>query len=320
MTHEELTMKEKILVTDSLFIFEEHVQQIEDAGYEVVRIDDPGDPDDPIGSEDRVVEAVKGMTGYILGGTEVVTDRVIEAADKLKVVSFTGAGYTEFVPGYAKAKDKGIAVTAAKGGNAPAVAEFTIALVLMSTRRISELTNPDGAKFLTTKGASESTLGVIGYGDIGGRVAKMASSLGYSVLVSARKKIEGLPSNIRQVDLSTLVTESDVVSLHVDKKNGTNVLSAEMVASMKSGAAIVNAAFIHAIDQNAVAKRIEAGELRLLSDQKLEVEGNFPVGSVVQTNLQSGFNTYQALKAVSDQTTNSLLNILETGEDDFRVV
>jgi len=307
-------MKDEILVTDSLFIFEEHVQQIENAGYEVVRLDEP------CASEDTLIEAIKGKAGYILGGIEEVTDRVIEAADQLKVISFTGAGYTEFVPGHAKAKEKGIAITAAKGANAAAVAEFTVALVLMSTRRISELTNPDGAKFLTTKGASESTLGVIGYGDIGRRVAKMAADLGYSVLVSARKKIDGLPNNIRQVDLSTLVTESDTVSLHVDKENGTNVLNAEIVSKMKSGAAIVNAAFIHAMDQSAVARRIEAGELRLLSDQKLEIEGNYPAGSVVQTNLQSGFNTHQALKAVSDQTTNSLLNVLETGEDDFRVI
>jgi len=307
-------MAQKILVTDSLFIFEEHVQQLEDAGYEVVRLDKPA------ASEDELVEAIKGKVGYILGGIEQVTDRVIEASDGLKVISFTGAGYTEFVPGYQKAKEKGIAITAAKGANASAVAEFAITLILMATRRISELTHADGPKFMTVKGASESTLGVIGYGDIGSRVAKLASALGYSVLVSGRNRIENLPAGVRQVDLNILVSEADVVTLHVDKENGTEVLSPELINKMRPGAAVVNAAFIHAMDQVALAKRIEAGDLRLFSDQKLEVSGDYPVGSVVETNLQSGFNTYQALKAVSDQTTNSLLSVLETGEDDFRVI
>lgn len=304
----------KILVTDSLFIFEEHVQQIKDAGYEVERLDKPK------ATEDELIAALSDKVGYILGGIEDVTEKVVKSAEHLKVISFTGAGYTEFVTGHEAAKEKGIAITAAKGANADAVAEFSLTLSLMAARRIPEITNPDGPVFLTSKGATETTLGVIGCGDIGRKVVNLASKVGFSVLVAARKKIDGLPANVRQVDIETLVKESDVISLHVDKENGTNVLNSELISKMKTGGALVNAAFIHAFDQQAFVKRIEAGELRLLSDQKLEVKGNFPVGSVLETNLQSGFNTFQALKAVSDQTTNSLLNILEHGEDDFQVV
>jgi len=307
-------MKPQILVTDSLFIFEEHVQQMESAGFEVVRLDEPK------ASEETLIEALKGKTGYILGGIEDVSEKVVRSARDLKVISFTGAGYTEFVSGHEVARELGIAITAAKGANAPAVAEYAITMCLMATRRISEITNPSGPAFLTTKGATESTLGVIGYGDIGRRVAALGVNMGYSVLVATRKKIDSLPANARQVDIDTLVEESDVVSVHVDKENGTEVLDKNLIEKMRSGSAIVNAAFIHAIDQEAVAERIKNGELRLFTDQKLEVEGSFPVGSLVQSNLQSGFNTYQALKAVSDQTTNSLLNVLETGEDDYRVV
>ena len=307
-------MKPQILVTDTLFIFEEHVQQIENAGYEVVRLDVPE------ASEEELITAIQGKVGYILGGTEEVTENVISAAKQLKVISFTGAGYTEFVPGHSLAREKGIAITAAKGANASAVAEFAVTMILMATRRINELSDPAGPGFLTTRGASESTLGIVGYGDIGSRVASLAVGLGYSVLVAARAKLERLPANVRQVDLETLVRESDIVSLHVDKENGTNVLNSELVAKMKNGAAIVNAAFIHALDQKAVSNRMLKNELRLFSDQKLEVSAEYPVGSLFQTNSQSGFNTFQALKAVSDQTTNSLLNVLENGEDDYRVV
>lgn len=71
-------MKGRILVTDTLFIFDEHVNQLEDAGYEVVRIEKPDM------SEDELKEAVKGKVGYILGGIEYVTEPVIQAATDLK--------------------------------------------------------------------------------------------------------------------------------------------------------------------------------------------------------------------------------------------
>ena len=86
-------MNGKILVTDSLFIFPKHEQQLKDAGYEVVRLDKPE------ASEDELCEAVKGTVGYILGGVEKVTDKVIEAADNLRAIVFSGIGYKGFIPG-----------------------------------------------------------------------------------------------------------------------------------------------------------------------------------------------------------------------------
>ncbi len=83
------------------------------------------------------------------------------------------------------------------------------------------------------------------------KVVSLASKVGFSVLVAARKKVEGLPDNVRQTDIETLTKESDVVSLHVDKENGTNVLNAELISIMKPGSALVNAAFIHAFEKMA---------------------------------------------------------------------
>ena len=307
-------MKPQILVTDITFIFEEHIQQIEKAGYEVVRLDLLK------ASEDQLIEALQGKVGYILGGIETVTEKVIRSTSGLKVISFTGSGYGGFIPGYKAAREMGIAISVAKGANSAAVAEFSIALCLLATRQISQLTHPDGPAFLTAKGATESTLGVIGYGGIGSKVVALATKLGYSVLIVARKRIDSLPPNVRQVDIKTLIVESDVVSLHVDEENGVNVLNEELVNLMPNGSAIVNAAFIDAMDREAVAKRIRSKEIRLFTDQKLDINGNYDPGLLVETNGQSGFNTFQSLKITSDRTTNSLLNILETGEDEYRVI
>ena len=307
-------MKPQILVTDLTFIFEEHIQQIEKSGYEVVRLVSPK------ASEDQLIEALKGKVGYILGGIETVTEKVIRSTSGLKVISFTGSGYAGFIPGHKAAREMGIAISVAKGANADAVAEFSITLCLFATRQLSQLTHPIGPEALTAKGATESTLGIIGYGGIGRKVVALATKLGYSVLVAARNRIDSLPPNVRQVDIKTLVVESDVISLHVDEENGPNVLNKELVNLMPSGSAIVNAAFIDAMDREAVAKRIESKEIRLFTDQKLGIVGNYDPGMLVETNSQSGFHTFQSLKVTSDRTTNSLLNILETGEDEYRVI
>jgi D-3-phosphoglycerate dehydrogenase / 2-oxoglutarate reductase len=308
-------MRGQILVTDSLFISDEHVRQIEEAGYSVERLDKPR------ATEDELCSAIVGKVGYVLGGVEEVTDRVVNAADKLKVIAFTGAGFAEFIPGYEIAREKGIAITAAKGANASAVAELAIAFILMATRRVPQLTNPEGPSFVTVKGVSESVLGVVGYGDIGRRVAEHADRLGYSVLVCGRKKIAGLPTNFRQVSIDVLCKESDVVTLHVDKMGGHHVLGEKQVKALKVGAAVVNVAFRHAIDEARLVERLKSGEISLLCDQKIGLDaGEVPAGMLVQTNSQSGYNTFGALKSVSDRTTRSLLNVLETGKDDFRVI
>lgn len=305
--------KGSVLVTDSLFIFDEHIQEIKNAGYSVQRLDVPK------ATEEQLIDALEDKVGYILGGVEQVTDKVIEASKNLRVISFTGAGYSEFIPGYKTAKSKGIAITAAKGGNADAVAEFAITYALMAIRRIPQLTHPNGKSFITTKSARDSVLGIIGYGAIGSRVARLANGLGFSVLIGGRKKISGLPSNMRQVSLEELLSESDVISLHVDKVNGSDVLSSKELEIIKPETSIINVAFEEAVNQIALAAVIMEKQFTYMADHPISpsLEGNH---NVVCTKSQSAFNTKAALRRVSNQTTRSLLSILESGEDEFRVV
>jgi len=303
-----------ILITDSLFIGDEHVQQIERNGYSVQRLDEPE------ATEAQLIEAISGKVGYILGGTETVTKPVLEAADKLKVISFTGAGYAEFIPAYEFARDKGIAITAAKGGNSQAVAEFALTLILMATRKLTQLTDPDGLKFETVKGVAETTVGIIGMGDIGKRVAHFCESLGYSVLIAEREGLTGTPKNSRVVPLNSLLSQSDIISIHVSKIGGTNLIGKNEISLLKEGASIINTSFLHAIDKNALIDRLKTGEISAYLDSNIGQHSDIKTSNLIQTNIQSGFNTFEALKAVSDQTTRSLLSVLQNGEDDFRVI
>jgi len=126
-------MKGKVLITDTLFIGDEHVKQIEDAGYEVERLDKPN------ATEDELIEALQGKVGYVLGGIEKVTDKVIESTDQLKVIAFTGADWQALITGWEKAKEKGIKISNAPGANSPAVAELALTLTLAMQRNLFEL-------------------------------------------------------------------------------------------------------------------------------------------------------------------------------------
>lgn len=87
-------MKGKILITDNLFIFSEHEEQLKNTGYEIERLNKPQ------ATEEELTEAIKGKVGYILGGIEKVTDKVIDAAEQLKVIVFTGSDWRQFIPAH----------------------------------------------------------------------------------------------------------------------------------------------------------------------------------------------------------------------------
>jgi D-3-phosphoglycerate dehydrogenase len=303
-------MSKSILITDSLFIYPEHEKQLLDNGYVIERLDKPQ------ASEEELCEAIKGKHGYILGGIESVTFKVIESADTLKAISFTGSGYAEFIPAHEQATRKGIAISAAIGGNAQAVAEYTIALILSMVRRLPLLTTKEGAGFYIARGLHELTLGIVGFGHVGSRVAAIGKSLGMNVIATTRSTPRDIPKGIEFVPLSTLITASDVVSLHVNKQHGTHAIGRHELEKMKDGAILINAAFPHAVDTDTLHQELVSK--RLLAAFDAPADGDFsdvPLGYYLASNSQTAFNTHECNKIISDRVTSSLINLLSTGED-----
>lgn len=87
-------MNNKILVTDSLFVKQKHIKMLEDAGFEVERLDKPNAPDEEIRA------ALKGKVGYLQGGIEKISEATIDAADELKAIVFTGTSWKSFIPAH----------------------------------------------------------------------------------------------------------------------------------------------------------------------------------------------------------------------------
>ncbi|MEJ0062110.1 MAG: NAD(P)-dependent oxidoreductase [Alphaproteobacteria bacterium] len=309
-------MPRKILITDSLFVFDEHVAQMKAAGFDPTRLDKVK------ATEAELVEAISGCEGYILGGVEQVTEPVIRAgAGHLKVISFTGADYGAFIPVADFATQNGIAITNCPGANASAVAEFALTYILMLARRIPQLTMQGGKDFYIADEFSAMTVGVLGYGFIGQKVASMLKTLGFRVIVSSRSNSPRIAQDgLKPVTIDELVTQSDVLTIHVDKKSGAGLITASQVNKMKSGAGLVNTCDDSVIDSAALLARLARGEIFFAGDHvDLKAPAGCPAGQFIKTNASIAFNTRQANKLASDWATQSVINLM-TGKDDPYIV
>lgn len=309
--------EKEILVTDSLFVQPEHEKLIRNEGFGIARLDKPS------ATEAELVSAVKGKAGYILGGIEKVTPKVIDAATDLEAIAFTGAGYKEFIPGHGEATKRGILISNAPGGNAAAVAEYTVSLMLAMTRNLFELGRTGSKSFETTGSLKEASVGIIGLGNIGLLVASQLRALGVEQIryYSPRRKYHletGL--GITYAQMEDVLRTSDIVTLHVSKDAGHEFLSTDELKLMRSGALLVNCAYQDAVNLKALHKELKAGRIRAAFDSKLPDEfAKLPQGTLFYSNAQTGFNTRSAVRVTSEMVTRSILNLLKTGDDLFVV-
>jgi D-3-phosphoglycerate dehydrogenase len=306
----------KLLVTDSLFIFPEHEKMLTDAGYEIERLDTP------TATEEQLVAAIKGKTGYIMGGIESVTDKVIDAADELKAIVFTGADWRHFIPGHELATKKGIAIANAPGANKFAVAEYTVALMLAMTRNIFELGRTGQKSFQTTGSLKGATVGIIGMGRIGAQVAKIVKPLGANVIYYSREQKPDVEqeTGAKFVTLGELLMQSDVISMHASTEIGGSFIGKKELAKIKDGTLLINCGFTGGFDKDALYEELKSGRLRAAQDDPADERfKELPLSVWFCSNGHTAFNTHEANKTASDMGTQSLINLLKTGTDQYKV-
>ncbi len=309
-------MKGKILITNSLFT-DEGVKRIENAGYEVERI-----LKDNV-SENELIIGLQDKVGYILGGIEKVTEKVIESANKLKVIAFTGTDWRALIIGWPKAKEKGIKISNAPGANAPAVAEFSLALALLMERNLIELGRAGNITFQTTHTLHNAEVGVIGAGNIGSRIIKMISTFSPAKIryFSRSPKPAVEDGGAEFVDLDTLVRTSDVIFIAIPGSAGM-LLNKAKIDALKDGALIVHISPPNLIDFDALLPRLQNETLRAAIDWPAPAEEftKLPLHIWYNMNTHTAYNTYSVMKLCSNMATNSLLNLLEKDDDKHRVV
>ena len=194
---------------------------------------------------------------------------VIEAAPKLKMI-LTNRGGLENVD-VAAAREHGIVVLSNPAHNANSVAELTIGLMISETRNLARShlalqkgewreTYHSSGKIFELQGR---TIGLIGYGSIGRRVARKLTVFDCNVLIHDPYIDPNDPDIARfgctMVPLEELLERSDIVSLHV--RSDELVLGREQLAHFKPGAYFINTARPHLVDNAAVAEMLKNGHL-----------------------------------------------------------
>lgn len=304
----------KLLITDSLFILPEHEEKLREAGFQIERLDKPQ------ATEEELIDVIKDKDGYILGGIETLTDKVIDSADNLKAIVFTGIGYKDFIPNHEYIASKGIAIANTPDAPTHAVAEWAVTMALAMNRNIFDLGRVGEKKFITSKGIENQHVGIVGLGRIGREIAKMLQSF-RPASISYFSKHKHDDSQIEYKELDNLLHDSDIVFLCVSKDAGENFFGKEQLAQMKDGALLVTFMAENIIDEEALLAKLKTGRIRGASDHPIhnEESNKLPMGIWYCFNASNAFNTETEIKLCSDMATESMVNLLKTGEDKNRV-
>lgn len=187
---------------------------------------------------------------------------VLEHCPQLKYinVAFTGVDHVDLD----YCRERGILVSNCAGYSTVAVADLVFGLVLSLARNIpqcDEAVRHSGTKAgLVGFELEGKTFGVVGLGAIGSRVAAIAQAFGCRVLGYNRSE-KHLPG-VEQVDLDTLLEQSDIISLHVPATAETHhLMNGARIAKMKPTALLINTARGSVVDSAALADALHAGRL-----------------------------------------------------------
>ena len=216
-------------------------------------------------SEDELIGALPGVGLLGIRSNTKVTERVLAAAENLVGVGCFCIGTNQVDLGAAAAH--GVAVFNAPFSNTRSVVEIVLCELIALARRLPEKTQRmhDGIWDKSAKGSHEvrgRTLGIVGYGNIGTQLCNLAESIGLHVIFydTADRLAHG---NARPVgSLDELLTQADIVSLHVDGRPGNaGLFGADQFAVMKQGAAFINASRGMVVDDLALREHILSGHL-----------------------------------------------------------
>ena len=223
-----------------------------------------------------------------LGADVIVTNKtVLDAGTLAKLgglsgISVLATGYN--VVDIAAARARGVPVCNVPAYSTASVAEHTVALMLELTHHVGlhaeavrggEWSRAEDFSFWKAPlvARAERTLGIVGFGAVGRRVAAIALALGMRVVATKSRSVSEPPAGVEFVELDALFRRSDVVSLHCPLTEQTaRLVRRERLETMKTGAFIVNTARGGLIDENELARALETGALGGAALDVLSVE------------------------------------------------
>ncbi|WP_435416214.1 phosphoglycerate dehydrogenase [Polaribacter aestuariivivens] len=216
-------------------------------------------------SEDELIEKIKDVHVLGIRSKTNVTKKVVDAAEKLMVVSAFCIGTKQI--DLEACKEKGVVVFNAPYSNTRSVVELAIGEIIMLMRsvfqRSTEIHNGQWNK--TAEGSREvrgKILGIVGYGNIGKQLSVLAEALGMDVYYYDVEDKLALGNATKISNLPDLLAISDVVTLHVDDNAANkNFFGEKEISQMKDGAHLVNLARGFVVDIPALVAALKSGKL-----------------------------------------------------------
>jgi D-3-phosphoglycerate dehydrogenase len=307
--------KPRVLVSDKLS--KTAVQIFKDRGVEVDYQPDLGK------DKEKLLEIIGNYDGLAIRSATKVTEKLIGAAKKLRVIGRAGIGVDNVdVPAATK---RGIIVMNTPFGNSITTAEHAIALMFAVARQLpaADASTQAGKweknRFMGVE-MTAKTLGVIGCGNIGSIVADRALGLKMKVIAfdPFLSEERALQLGVEKVELDALFRRADFITLHTPLTEKTrNIIDAAAIAKMKDGVRIINCARGGLVDEEALAAAIKSGKVAgagvdVFVTEPAESSPLFGLANVVCTP-HLGASTTEAQENVAIQVAEQMADYLIKG-------
>src|SRR5690606_1827327 len=276
-------------------------------------------------SEEELIERIKGVHVLGIRSKTQVTQKVLDAANKLLVVGAFCIGTTQIDLEYSK--KKGVVVFNAPYSNTRSVVEMAVGQIIMLMRNIftrsSEIHAGQWNKTATnSREVRHKNLGIVGYGNIGKQLSVLAEAIGMHVYYYDVNDQLALGNASKCNTLEELLAISDVVTLHVDdNKANRNFIGEREIAQMKDGAMLINLSRGFVVDIDALAEALKNGKL---AGAAVDVYPSEPAGNGdFETALQGlpnviltphiGGSTEEAQRDIADFVPHKIMDYINSG-------
>ena len=232
-------------------------------------------------SPEELMERAKDADVLITNKTVINAD-AINSLPKLKYIGVLATGYN--VVDTKAAGKKGVTVTNIPAYSTMSVAQHVFALLLAVTNRV-EYYALETRKERWSKARdfcywdtplvelAGHSFGIIGFGNIGSTVARIALDFGMKVIAFTSKASELLPDGVRKVTMQDLIKESDIISLHCPLNEHTeHMINAKTIAKMKDGVIIINTGRGPLVNEKDVAEALTNGKIGAFCADVLSTE------------------------------------------------
>ncbi len=274
-------------------------------------------------------DVVKRSEGAeVLLTNKVILDRqVIDQLPDLKYIGVLATGYN--VVDIEAAREKGIIVTNIPSYSTASVAQMVFSLLLAITNNVEHYTADNRAGRWSRNAdfcywdaplteLAGKKFGIVGFGNIGSKVAGIALALGMKVLALSSKSADQLPAGVEKAeDLDQLLKESDVLSLHCPLTDSTkHLINADTLAKMKPSAILINTGRGPLVDEQALADALNKGALRgagvdVLSCEPPTLDNPLLYARNCYTTPHLGWATFEARQRLMSIAVANVANFIE---------